>query len=118
MQKPSHMTIKEWLVKYISLNHQIPEKTLNAVISHQFESLKDAMDSNNYTVEVSGFGKFIFSEKRAIKRLEKYQNQVRFYTDRVNEATSEDKKRNDSLRLKTAIKNLEHLKIKFPNEHF
>ena len=118
MQKPSHMTIKEWLVKCLSLNHQIPERTINAVVSHQFESLKNALDSNRRTIEVSGFGKFIFSEKRAIKRLEKYQNQVRFYTDMINEASSEDKKRNASLRLKTAIKNLEHLKIKFPNEHF
>jgi len=44
------------------------EKIVDTVVSHQFQSANEAMTCN-HTVEISGFAKFIFNEKKAAKKL-------------------------------------------------
>ncbi len=46
----------------------ISEKVINQVITHQFDSTHDAFKTNN-SVELSGFGKFLFNEKKARKHV-------------------------------------------------
>jgi len=46
----------------------ISEKVINQVITHQFDSTNDAFKNNN-SVELSGFGKFLFNEKKARKHV-------------------------------------------------
>ncbi len=51
------------------------EIVLNQVITHQFNSAHDALKNNN-SVEISGYGKFLFNIKKAktkVKKLEKVQ---------------------------------------------
>lgn len=119
MQKPNHMSVKEWLIKRMALSSNIPEKVINAVIAHQFDGVRAAMDTDNYTVQVCGFGKFVFNKKKSLKRFQKYNAQIKFYKDRIDSgALSKEVIRKDSLKLKTAIKNLEHLKIKIKDGDF
>lgn len=40
------------------------------MITHQFDSANDALKNNN-SVEISGFGKFVFNKKRAIAKVKK-----------------------------------------------
>lgn len=50
----------------------ISERVINQVILHQFDSTHDALKLNN-SVELSGFGKFLFNIKKAknhVKKLE------------------------------------------------
>ena len=70
MEKPSTMTVKEWIIKKMSINMVISEKTLDAVVTHQFDSANDALNINK-SVEISGFGKFYFNQKKALTQYNK-----------------------------------------------
>lgn len=48
----------------------ISERVINQVVTHQFDSAHDALKNNN-SVELSGFGKFLFNNKKAEKKLNK-----------------------------------------------
>ena len=66
--KPAAMNIKDYLIRLLAVKILTSEKTIDAVITHQFQSANEALDLNN-SVEISGFGKFFFNNKKAIKRL-------------------------------------------------
>jgi nucleoid DNA-binding protein len=66
--KPNSMSMKDYLIRVQSVKAMMSEKTIEAVINHQFQSASLAMRTNN-SVELSGFGKFYFNTKKAIKRL-------------------------------------------------
>jgi nucleoid DNA-binding protein len=65
------LTDKELLIKTIASKLLVSEKTIETVINHQFISANQAMDTNR-SVEISGFGKFMFNEKKAARRLKTY----------------------------------------------
>lgn len=48
----------------------ISEKTIDAVVTHQFDSANDALNVNK-SVEISGFGKFYFNQKKALTQYNK-----------------------------------------------
>jgi hypothetical protein len=68
MDKPVSMSVKDYLIRTLAVKMMISEKIIEGVINHQFQSANEAMDTNN-SIEISGFGKFYFNEKKAEKRL-------------------------------------------------
>lgn len=54
----------------MSINMVISEKTLDAVVIHQFDSANDALNINK-SIEISGFGKFYFNQKKALTQYKK-----------------------------------------------
>ena len=64
MDKPSNMSAKEYLMRTMSLRTNTPLKHIEAVIEHQFQEAHDALKKNK-SVEISGFGKFLFMDKKA-----------------------------------------------------
>ena len=70
MEKPNSMSIKEWLIKKMSLSLVVSERIIDSVIVHQFESALTALKTNN-SIEFSGFGKFVYNEKKAFKEIKK-----------------------------------------------
>ena len=68
MDKPISMSVKDYLIRTLAVKMLTSEKTIEAVVNHQFQSANEAMDTNN-SLEISGFGKFYFNEKKAKKRL-------------------------------------------------
>lgn len=70
------LKLKDRLVKTTAVKLAVPERIVDAVITHQFASANSAMDGSNETVELSGFGKFTFSYKKAQKRMEKMEKIV------------------------------------------
>jgi hypothetical protein len=48
----------------------ISEKILDAVVTHQFDSANDALNINK-SIEISGFGKFYFNQKKALTQYNK-----------------------------------------------
>ena len=68
MDKPISMSVKDYLIRTLAVKMMVSEKIIEAVVNHQFQSANQAMDTNN-SVEISGFGKFYFNEKKAKKRL-------------------------------------------------
>ncbi len=77
--KPNSMSAKDYILRILSVDMAIPEKTLNAVITHQFQSAYEAMDLNK-SLEVSGFGKFMFNDKKAVKKMASLQSRLERYT--------------------------------------
>lgn len=66
------ITVKDVLIRTTAVRLAIPERIVESVVTHQFSSAATAMDTNK-SVEISGFGKFMFNEKKAKLRLEKME---------------------------------------------
>jgi nucleoid DNA-binding protein len=112
MDKPISMPVKEYLVKVMSIKMNIPSATIDAIITHQFEEANKAMLSNN-SVEIAGFGKFLFKEKKATKKLEKaYSKKELFELRLTEEGISEAKSLSNTNKLNQTIKDIEVLKKK------
>ena len=101
MEKPISMSVKEWIIKKMSINMVISEKTLDAVVTHQFDSANDALNINK-SVEISGFGKFFFNNKKAVTQYNKLLNIKRTYESALADENITDTKRN-ALELKMQI---------------
>jgi len=101
MEKPMSMSVKEWIIKKMSINMVISEKIIDSVITHQFDSANDALNVNK-SVEISGFGKFYFNGKKAIVQYNKLLNIKRAYEKALADENITDTRRN-ALLLKMQI---------------
>jgi hypothetical protein len=79
----------------------ISEKIIDSVVTHQFDSANDALNINK-SVEISGFGKFFFNDKKAITQYNKLLNIKRTYENALAEENISDTKKN-ALELKMQI---------------
>ena len=68
MDKPISMSVKDYLVRTLAVKIMVSEKVIEAVVNHQFQSANEAMDIHN-SLEISGFGKFYFNDKKAKKKI-------------------------------------------------
>jgi hypothetical protein len=90
----------------------VSERIIETVISNQFSTAFQATSHYN-TIELSGFGKFTFSQVKAKKAMAKYDAQVSMYQAIISDPKSSPELiRNNTLRLATTNKNIEHLKPK------
>ena len=111
------MVIKDVLIKEISSKQDIPENVVNLIVSHQFDSAHEATVNNN-SIEISGFAKFIFNQKRANKQMEKYMGQKVYFTDmRDAPGISETEYRKAQMKLDTVLSNIKHLEPKLHIEN-
>ena len=112
MEKPSTMTVKEWIIKRMSINMVISEKVIDQVVNHQFDSANDALNTND-TIEISGFGKFLFNKKRALTKYTKLLQMKKAYENTLADPNITDKKKHSTqLRLETALTDIKILKPK------
>jgi len=114
MQKPKSLSIKDYLIRKMSVKTLIPEQTIDNIITHQFKQASEAMLSPNVnSVEISGFGKFLFNRKKAYKKLEKMYSQKTVF-GRIIESSvySDAKKASASVKLANTIKAINGLKPK------
>jgi hypothetical protein len=93
----------------------IPEFTLDAIVSHQFQSATQAM-LNTKSVEISGFGKFVFNDKKAVKKMEKLVSQKALFERLMNDdSLSEQRRNNARLKYESVTLNISVLKPKITN---
>lgn len=112
MEKPKSLSIKDFIVRKMSVKMLIPEFTLDAVVSHQFYSANQAM-INAKSVELSGFGTFFFNNKKAIKKMEKHLSQKALFEKLMNDDSLSDQRRNNArLKYDSAILAINALKPK------
>lgn len=97
-------------MRIMSVRTNTPLKTIEAVVDFQMQGANEAL-LNNYTVEVSGFGKFLFNHKKAIKKYEKNLSKKEYFTNMLqNKDITETKRASLTLKLENTIKYLESLK--------
>lgn len=112
MDKPRNLSVKDYIIRKMAVKMMISEKTLDLVISHQFSSANAAMKDNE-SLEISGFGKFLFNRKKAIKLMEKFESQKALFSAKLEDPTLSEKRRNNlELKLQTALDNIKDLKPK------
>ena len=116
MDKPMSMSVKDFLIRTLAIKMLTSEKILEAVINHQFQSANEAMLTNK-SVEISGFGKFFFNDKKAIKKMEKLMGRKAQYEAMLNDPEITDQKRAYAIIvLENIIKSIQDLKPKIINE--
>lgn len=112
MNKPSTMSVKEFIIKRMSLTLVTSEKIIDQVIQHQFDSANDALNFND-TLEISGFGKFYFNTKKAEKLYTKLLQMKQAYENTLADPSTTDKKRHSTeLRMITVLNDIKILKPK------
>lgn len=116
MDKPMSMSVKDFLIRTLAIKMLTSEKTLEAVINHQFQSANEAMPLNK-SVEISGFGKFFFNDKKAVKRMEKLLLKKSTYEEILaNPETTDQRKTFAIAVLETVNKSIQDLKPRITYE--
>lgn len=118
MEKPINMPIKDYLLQKVSaqlgtINDKIiPTTVITAVVNHQFDTAFSAFTYYN-SIEISGFIKFTFNQKKGKKQMEKYRSQLIMYDNAINKPNiSDSERRNIQMRISTTIGNIKALKPK------
>ena len=88
MDRPTTMSVKEFLVRKMSTELLIDERTIIAVISHQFDVAMDALKDNR-SVEFPGFGKFLFKDALAERISRKKYSRKKYLEKCLENATTE-----------------------------
>lgn len=117
MDKPISMSVKDFLIRRLAVQLLTSEKTIEAVVNHQFRSANVALQDNN-TVEISGLGKFHFNYKKAQRKMDKMMSKVDFFTSQMDNTELTDQKRlSASNKLANTLVQIETLKPKLNVEH-
>lgn len=112
MNKPNTMSVKEFIIKRMSLSLVTPEKVIDQVVQHQFDSANDALNLNK-SVEISGFGKFLFNDKKAEKHYTKLLQMKQAYENTLADSSITEKKRHATeQRMITVLRDIKILKPK------
>jgi nucleoid DNA-binding protein len=116
MEKPQSMSVKEWIIKKMSISMIIPEKVIDAVVVHQFDSANDAINLHK-SVEISGFGKFFFNQKKALTQYNKLLSIKETYEKMLSSDDLSETKRNSLLlKLQIVESSIKTLKPKIDHE--
>ncbi len=115
MDKPTAMSVKDYLYRVMSVSTNTPEKIIAAVVNHQFEGVMLAMDKPGiHSIEVSGFGKFLFNTKKSQRMLAAYIKSMDTCRATINDPNAtESKKEHASKTLASMEVWLEKSKPKF-----
>lgn len=112
MDKPISMSVKDYLVRTLAVKILTSEKVIEAVVNHQFQSANEAMDLND-SIEIAGFGKLFFNNKKAIKKLEKLNVKKEFMERVINDVnTSEQRRRSATVTLEKTVIQINQLKAR------
>lgn len=71
MDKPISLSVKDFIIRKMAVKMMVSEALIEEVVNHQFKSAQEAMKTPDIeSVEISGFGKFLFNKKKALNKLE------------------------------------------------
>lgn len=110
--KPKSLSVKDFLIRKMSIKLNMSEQIIEKIISHQFQSASEAMVINK-SVEISGFGKFFFNDKKAVTRMKRNISKKEVFTAIMNNEAETDRRRKSAeTKLKDTLKDIEILKPK------
>lgn len=110
--KPTSMSVKDFLIRKLAVKMMLSEKTIEAVVNHQFQEANKALTKHK-SLEISGFGKFFFNEGKAAKQMAKFESQKEFFSRILeHEELTDQKRKSIELKLQIALDNIRDLKPK------
>jgi len=81
--KPISMSIKDFLIRKLAISLLTEEKVIEAVVNHQFTSALNATQTCK-EIEISGFGKMFFNDKKAASKYEKQLQKMEYFTEQLS----------------------------------
>jgi len=111
MKKPQSMSMKEWIIKKMAISMVVSEKIIDSVVTHQFDSANDAVNMYK-SVEISGFGKFYFNDKKALAQYNKFLGIKSTYEKMMLEDMTDVKRNALELKMKIIESSIKSLKPK------
>lgn len=81
--KPISMSIKDFLIRKLAINLLTEEKVIEAVVNHQFTSALNATQTAK-EIEISGFGKMFFNDKKAASKYQKQLQKIEYFTEQLS----------------------------------
>lgn len=114
MSKPQAVSIKDLLIKKLSIKFNQPAKVIESVINHQSQAIHTALQSDTvFSLEMSGFGKWLFNHKKAQKVYQKnLEKKALFEYLSQREDITETKKESYKLKLDNTNNFLDNIKPK------
>lgn len=114
MDKPISMSVKDYLIRVMSVRTNTPVKIIEAVVSHQIDGVNKAIQTPGiHSVEMSGFGKWLFNHKKLQRKWEKNLSKERVFLNILNKPDLTDRqKASYTLKLENTRKWMEGIKPK------
>ena len=114
MDKPVSTSVRDYLIKRMSVRMNIPSKTIEAIVAHQMEGINKAIQSDNkFSVEMSGFGKWLFNHKKAKKKWDKNLSKEKVFENLLAKPDITDRQKSSyELKLENTRKWMEGIKPK------
>ena len=110
--KPTSMSVKDFLIRRLAVKMMVSEKTIETVVNHQFQEANVALGKHK-SLEISGFGKFFFNDKKAAKQMAKYESQKAMFEKMLgNETLTDQKRRSTEVKLQNVKDCIRDLKPK------
>jgi nucleoid DNA-binding protein len=104
------MGLKENIIKKVAEKTEVEASIVESIITHQFASVVSRM-SSEYSIEVSGFGKFLFLPAKAQRLVNSLEKNVAFPKEEMTPA-EEKKFRADKEDVETIRKRLNEYNAK------
>jgi nucleoid DNA-binding protein len=115
MDKPISLSVKNYLIRKLAVKMMVSESVIDAVVTHQFHSALEALSTHD-SLELSGFGKFYFNKKKALKKMEKMLSQKAVFENILKRPElTEQKRASTEVKLKNVLYNIEYLKPRIQN---
>lgn len=108
-------SVNKLLIRTTAVKLALSERLVETIVNYQFQSTNEAMGINN-SVELSGFGKFLFNNTRAKKRLKSLEKTVSILGDPTNPQTMSKSPVFVERVLEDTKKHIAHLKPKIKND--
>ena len=114
MDKPISLSVKDFLVRKMAVKLMVSESVIDAVVTHQLKSAMTAMKKpENNSVELAGFGKFLFNAEKAKKKYIKNLSKAEYFGSlEKDESLSEEKRISYGNKLRNTLDTIEELKPK------
>lgn len=87
----------------------VPEKTIEAVVNHQLNTMLEKMPFCK-SVELSGFGKFLFNSRKALKAMQKCEELRQRYETELQGGVTAHRKMVLDERIKYVVNMMEDIK--------
>lgn len=119
MDKPISLSVKDYIIRKMSVKMMLSENVIESVVNHQFKSTIQAFYNTHKTIEIGGLGKFLFNKKKAEKKMEKYLQMMHHLEKQLNTPLSEAKRITAQSKLSEITETALQLKPKLEeNERF
>jgi nucleoid DNA-binding protein len=114
MDKPISLSVKDFLIRKMAVKMMLSEQLIETVINHQFQTTLEALTVPGVdSVEVSGFGKFLFNRKKAFKKMEIFHKKKEKFEEQLKDNTlTETKRKTIESMLRATLYDIEVLKPK------